>query len=239
MERLAQAIWDPWLLGLFLLVGTIYSFGSGFFQFFQAKVWLRATVGSLFSRPSGKHRSGALTSVQALATALASTMGTGSIAGVAAALCLGGPGAVFWMWVSALLGMMTSCGEKLLSVKWQRPAPGGGLQGGPMFYLRDALGCPVLARWFALAWIPAALIGGNLVVTLDSIGTACIEQCRCSHYVCADKALRIDNGTVNMALSREVYNDIRFLFLEEVEYEFAVCDITLYELVVWLVLDRF
>ena len=163
MERLAQAIWDPWLLGLFLLVGTIYSFGSGFFQFFQAKVWLRATVGSLFSRPSGKHRSGALTSVQALATALASTMGTGSIAGVAAALCLGGPGAVFWMWVSALLGMMTSCGEKLLSVKWQRPAPGGGLQGGPMFYLRDALGCPVLARWFALACIPAALIGGNLV----------------------------------------------------------------------------
>lgn len=163
MERLAQAIWDPWLLGLFLLVGTIYSFGSGFFQFFQAKVWLRATVGSLFSRPAGKRRSGALTSVQALATALASTMGTGSIAGVAAALCLGGPGAVFWMWVSALLGMMTSCGEKLLSVKWQRPAPGGGLQGGPMFYLRDALGCPVLDRWFALACIPAALIGGNLV----------------------------------------------------------------------------
>ncbi len=163
MERLAQVIWDPWLLGLFLLVGTIYSFGSGFFQLFQAKVWLRATVGSLFSRPAGKRRSGALTSVQALATALASTMGTGSIAGVAAALCLGGPGAVFWMWVSALLGMMTSCGEKLLSVKWQRPAPGGGLQGGPMFYLRDALGRPVLARWFALACIPAALIGGNLV----------------------------------------------------------------------------
>ena len=163
MERLAQVIWDPWLLGLFLLVGTIYSFGSGFFQLFQAKIWLRATVGSLFSRPAGKHRSGALTSVQALATALASTMGTGSIAGVAAALCLGGPGAVFWMWVSALLGMMTSCGEKLLSVKWQRPAPGGGLQGGPMFYLRDALGCPVLDRWFALACIPAALIGGNLV----------------------------------------------------------------------------
>ena len=163
MEQLAQMIWDPWLLGLFLLVGAIYSFGSGFFHLFQAKVWLRATVGSLFSRPAGKRRSGALTSVQALATALASTMGTGSIAGVAAALCLGGPGAVFWMWVSALLGMMTSCGEKLLSVKWQRPAPGGGLQGGPMFYLRDALGCPVLARWFALACIPAALIGGNLV----------------------------------------------------------------------------
>ena len=83
------------------------------------------------------------------------------------------------------------------------------------------------------------LIGGNLVVTLDSIGTACIEQCRCSHYVCADKALRIDNGTVNMALSREVYNDIWFLFFEEIEYEFAVCDIALYELVVRLVLDRF
>ena len=77
------------------------------------------------------------------------------------------------------------------------------------------------------------------MVTLDPVGAACVKQ-RCgSHYVCADKALRIYNGTVNMALCREVYNDIRFLFLEEVEYEFAVCDITLYELVVRLVLDRF
>ncbi len=69
-------------------------------------------------------------------------MGTGSIAGVATALTLGGPGAVFWMWVSALLGMMTGCGEKLLSVGTSAPAPGGALQGGPMFYLRDGSSSP-------------------------------------------------------------------------------------------------
>ena len=161
LGRLAQWVWDPWLLGLFLVTGLVYSLGSGFFQLFSLPLWGKTTLGSLFSR--GKGAGGGLTSLQALATALASTMGTGSIAGVAAAITLGGPGAVFWMWVSALLGMMTSCGEKLLSVYYQRPAPGGGLQGGPMFYLRDGVGSPLLARWFALAGIPAALAGGNLV----------------------------------------------------------------------------
>ena len=86
--------------------------------------------------------------------------------------------------------------------------------------------------------ISVDLIGGNLMVTLDPVGAACVKQ-RCgSHYVCADKALRIYNGTVNMALRCEVYNDIRFFFFEEVEYEFTVCDVALYELVVRLVLDR-
>ena len=90
-------------------------------------------------------------------------MGTGSIAGVATALTLGGPGAVFWMWVSALLGMMTGFGEKLLAVRFQRPAPGGGMQGGPMFYLRDGLGWKGAALWFTLACLPATLAGGDLV----------------------------------------------------------------------------
>ena len=79
------------------------------------------------------------------------------------AIYLGGPGAVFWMWVSAFLGMSTGCVEKLLSVKYHRPAPGGGWQGGPMFYLRDGLHAPRLAVWFAAACLPATLAGGNLV----------------------------------------------------------------------------
>ena len=162
LQRLCDALWCPWLLGLFLLTGLAYSLGSGFFQLFGLGRWWRATVGSLFQRMEHT-RGGGLSSLQALATALASTMGTGSIAGVATALTLGGPGAVFWMWVSAFLGMMTGCGEKILSVKYQRPAPGGGLQGGPMFYLRDGLHAPLLAGWFALACLPATLAGGSLV----------------------------------------------------------------------------
>lgn len=161
LGRLADFLWNPWLLGLFLCTGLVYSLGSGFFQIFNCKLWVRATLGSLFQKSRSK--GSGLSSLQALATALASTMGTGSIAGVATALTLGGPGAIFWMWVSALLGMMTGCGEKLLSVRYQQPAPGGGLQGGPMFYLRDGLGSPLLAFWFTLACLPATLAGGNLV----------------------------------------------------------------------------
>ena len=162
LHTLTQHLWCPWLLGGFLLTGLVYSFGSGFFPFFHARLWLGTTLGSLF-HPTKAKKGGGLSSLQALATALASTMGTGSIAGVAAALCLGGPGAVFWMWVSALLGMMTSCGEKLLSVRYQRIAPGGGRQGGPMFYLRDGVGSPLLAACFSLACLPATLAGGGMV----------------------------------------------------------------------------
>ena len=90
---------------------------------------------------------------------------------MAAAIWLGGPGAVFWMWISALLGLSTGCVEKLLAVKYQVPAPGGGLQGGPMFYLRDGLRAPKLAAWFSLACLPAALAGGGLIQS-SSIASA-------------------------------------------------------------------
>ena len=161
LARAADALWNPWLLGLFLLTGLVYSVGSGWFQLFGFRTWWRSTAGALFSQREKKD--GGLSPLQALATALASTMGTGSIAGVASALTLGGPGAVFWMWVSALLGMMTSCGEKLLAVKYQRTGPDGRLRGGPMYYIRDGLGSPALAACFCLACIPATLAGGNLV----------------------------------------------------------------------------
>ena len=160
LQQLSDILWCPFLLTLSLLVGLLYSLGSGFFPIFGAKLWLRATIGSL--KDKRRNRQG-LSSFQALSTALASTIGTGSIAGVAAALTLGGPGALFWMWVTALLGMMTSCAEKLLAVRYQRPDEEGRIQGGPMFYLRDGLHAPLLAKWFALCCIPAAFVGGNLI----------------------------------------------------------------------------
>lgn len=169
LAQAADALWNPWLLGLFLVTGLVYSIGSGFFQFFGFRTWWRATVGSLL-RPRKPGRGG-LSPLQALATALASTMGTGSIAGVATALTLGGPGAVFWMWGSAFLGMMTSCGEKLLAVRYQQSGPDGSLRGGPMYYLRDGVGSPLLAACFCLACIPATLAGGNLVQS-SSIATS-------------------------------------------------------------------
>lgn len=162
--KLADVLWNPILLVLFLAVGGYYTLRSGFFQV-RILTWLRGTVGSLKrARPAGER--GGLTQVQALCTALASTIGTGSIAGVATAIFLGGPGAVFWMWVSALLGMMTGFGEKALAVRYRERAPEGGYQGGPMVYMRKGLCKPVggaLAVLFSLACVPASLAGGALV----------------------------------------------------------------------------
>lgn len=170
IERIADSLWRPWLLGLFLLVGLWCSLRSGFFQLFGFGTWIKGSVGSLFGRKK-KASKGSLTQIQALATALASTIGTGSIAGVATAIFFGGPGAVFWMWVSALLGLMTSFVEKTLAVKYRSHTPEGGWEGGPMVYLERRLGWKGAARWFSLWCILASLTGGAMVQS-NSISAA-------------------------------------------------------------------
>ena len=159
---LTDTLWNPWLLGCFLLTGLYCSVRTGFFQLFGLRVWLRATVGSIL-RPAGKKQKGEISQLQALCTALASTIGTGSIAGVATAIWFGGPGAVFWMWVSAVLGMMTGFVEKTLAVCTRVRGKDGGWLCGPMYYLKNGVGGKLLAGWYALACLCAALIGGNLV----------------------------------------------------------------------------
>lgn len=162
LERLGDWIWDPWLLGGFLLLGLWCSVGTGFFQLFGWRRWLGATVGALL-RPKEREKGGGLTQLQALSTALASTIGTGSIAGVATAIFYGGPGAVFWMWVSALLGMMTGCVEKTLAVRYRCKSRDGGWEGGPMAYMTQGLGLRPLALVFSLFCVTASIGGGDLV----------------------------------------------------------------------------
>ena len=169
LERLGNFIWNPWLLGLFLLTGLHFSVRTGFFQLFACPLWLKTTLGSLVHARGGGE--GGLTQLQALSTALAATIGTGSIAGVATAIFYGGPGAVFWMWVSALLGMMTGCVEKILAVRYRERRRDGGWQGGPMYYMEKGLGSRFLAGWFALCCAAASLGGGNLVQS-NSIAAA-------------------------------------------------------------------
>lgn len=170
LERLGNWIWNPWLLGGFLLLGLYYSVRSGFFQIFEFRLWLRTTLGSLF-RKREKGAGKGLTQLQALSTALASTIGTGSIAGVATAIFYGGPGAVFWMWVSAFLGMMTGCAEKTLAVRYHRRGKDGAWQGGPMDYMDKGLGLRPMALAFSLFCV-AASIGGGDMVQANSIATA-------------------------------------------------------------------
>ena len=169
LERLADALWQPWLLGLFLFTGLWCSLRSGFFQLFGLPRWLKGSVGSLF-RGRRKPRGKGLTQFQALATALASTIGTGSIAGVATAIFFGGPGAVFWMWVSALVGLMTSFVEKTLAVKYRRRTSDG-WEGGPMEYLGRRLAWKKAAGWFSL-WCVAASLTGGAMVQSNSISAA-------------------------------------------------------------------
>ncbi len=162
LTYLADLLWNPWLLGLFLLAGLYFSLRTGFFQIFDARLWLRSTIGSLFQKKR-EDREGGLTQLQALSTALASTIGTGSIAGVATAIFYGGPGAVFWMWVSALLGMMTGCVEKLLAARYRERTAEGGFQGGPMCYMEKGLHSRFLAVFFSVSCVGASRGGGNLV----------------------------------------------------------------------------
>lgn len=162
LERLGNWIWDPWLLGGFLLLGLWCSVRSGFFQLFGWRLWLGTTVGSLL-RPKNRRKGRGLTQLQALSTALASTIGTGSIAGVATAIFYGGPGAVFWMWISAFLGMMTGCVEKLLSVRYRCRSQECGWEGGPMVYMTQGLGLRPLALVFSLFCVTASIGGGDLV----------------------------------------------------------------------------
>lgn len=131
-------------LGLVLLIstGVLTTVVTKFFQITHLNLWWKNTIGSLFHKDvigkSGDEKS--ISPFQALCTALAATIGVGNIAGVAAAIVLGGPGAVFWMWVAAFFGMMTNYSENVLGIFYRRRNKDGEWSGGAMYYLRDGLG---------------------------------------------------------------------------------------------------
>lgn len=129
--------------GLILLLGTglICTVITKFFQITHFKHWWGKTIGMVFHKESHvKNEAGSVSQFQALCTALAATIGTGNIAGVAAAICVGGPGAVFWMWIAAILGMMTNYSENILGIYFRRRNAEGEWSGGAMYYLSDGLG---------------------------------------------------------------------------------------------------
>ncbi len=130
--------------GLVLLIGTgiLMTLVTKVFQISHVGHWWKKTIGSLFKKEVISHskEKGSISPFQALCTALAATVGTGNIAGVAAAICIGGAGAVFWMWVAAFFGMMTNYSENVLGLYFRRKNANGEWSGGAMYYLRDGLG---------------------------------------------------------------------------------------------------
>ena len=143
--------WGPWMLILLVGTGLYLSVRTGFPQFTKIPYWWKNTAGKLF----GHHEAGEgeITPFQALTTALAATVGTGNIAGVTGAIFIGGPGAVFWMWLAGLLGMMTKYSEVLLAVRYRERNRKGEWVGGPMYYIKNGLG----QKWAWLGGIFAAL----------------------------------------------------------------------------------
>ena len=122
-------------------VGLYLTIGTGFFQIRRFGTVLKKTIGEVFQKENESTRGeGQLKPYQALSTVLAGTVGSGNIAGVAAAIAIGGPGAVFWMWVIALVGMMTKMAEVSLSVAYRKKGANGEYYGGPMHYIREGLG---------------------------------------------------------------------------------------------------
>ncbi len=132
-----------WGNGLYLLLatGVLMTVLTGVFQVTHIGHWMKETLGSLFKKDVSGHVKGkSISQFQALCTALAATIGVGNIAGVAAAIVGGGPGAVFWMWVAAFLGMMTNYSENVLGIYYRRKNKDGEWSGGAMYYLQDGLG---------------------------------------------------------------------------------------------------
>jgi AGCS family alanine or glycine:cation symporter len=160
-------------IGLVLLigVGVIMTLLTGFFQVTHIKHWMKKTVGGVFDKKSRSNDDkGSVSQFQALCTALAATIGTGNIAGVSAAIVLGGPGAVFWMWVAAFFGMMTNFSENVLGIYYRRKNKEGEWSGGAMYYLKDGLGKiegyekigTVLAVLFSIFAVLASFGIGNM-----------------------------------------------------------------------------
>ena len=144
-------VWGPIMLCLLVGTGVYYSIRIGFPQFRFFGHAMKNTVGKIFEKTEAGE--GEITPFQAVSTALASTVGTGNIAGVTAAVVLGGPGAVFWMLISALFGMCTKFAEVTLAVRYREKNVKGDWIGGPMYYIKNGMG----QKWKWLGGVFAAL----------------------------------------------------------------------------------
>ena len=164
-------VWGPVMLALLVGTGIFLTFRTGWVQVRWFGYIMKNTVGSLFRKQDRDHGSN-LSPFQAVTTALAGTVGTGNIAGVTGAIFVGGPGAVFWMWVSAFFGMCTKYSEIALAMKYRVTGADGRYKGGPMYYIENGLG----RGWKWLAVLFALLAGiasfgiGNIAQSSEIAG---------------------------------------------------------------------
>ena len=188
-----QRVWGPGMLVLLMGTGVFLTLRTRFLPWRNLGWALKSVLGRDSRAKAGG--AGDVSPFSALMTTLAATIGTGNIVGVATAIVSGGPGAIFWMWVMALLGMMTSYAENVLGIYYRRKDPAGGWRGGPMYYLRDGLGGKpgrVLAVLFAVSlfWGSVALTPQAVLAALtgrgqDALSVGIITQLRLPRAVMA------------------------------------------------------
>lgn len=180
-------------------VGLYLSFRTGFIQIRKFIYAMRTTIGRVFRKR--KASDGALTPFQAVCTALAATVGTGNIAGVAGAIAIGGPGAVFWMWISAFLGMCTKFSEVTLAVHFHERNAQGDLVGGPMYYIKNGLH----RKWHWLAVLFSAfgvltVFGTGNATQVNTI-TAAINSALLNYHVISADVLPASNLILGIVLT--------------------------------------
>ena len=154
-------LWDYVLIFGLVGIGLYFTLRLGFIQVRRFGPASKKVFGGIFKKEEAKE--GSMSSFQALATSIAAQIGTGNVAGVATAITMGGPGAVFWMWVSAFFGMATIFVEATLAQKYRETDKDGQLVGGPAYYIKNGLGNKGLAAFFAIALIIALGFIGNMV----------------------------------------------------------------------------
>ena len=164
-------IWGVPAMICIIGVGLLLSIRTRFIQVRKFPYAIKTTIGRMFRKKEASD--GAMTPFQAVCTALAATVGTGNIAGVAGAIAIGGPGAVFWMWISAFLGMCTKFSEVTLAVHFREKNDKGDYVGGPMYYIKNGLG----QKWYWLAFLYAAfgvltVFGTGNATQVNTITTA-------------------------------------------------------------------
>jgi len=174
-------LWGPWTMIFIAAVAVYLSVRSGFFQVRKFPLIWRNTFGKIFQRPdAGSTKK--MTPFKATTTALASTVGMGNMAGVATALSVGGPGAIFWMWLLAILGMMTKTVEITLAVHYRDIDAEGNPHGGPMYYITKGLGWPVLAKIFCIGILINSLLASTLIQS-HTVGRAFLASYSISPYL--------------------------------------------------------
>ena len=192
-------VWGVPAMVCILGVGLLLSVRTGFLQIRRFPYAIHTTIGRMFKKKTAAD--GAMTPFQAVCTALAATVGTGNIAGVAGAIAIGGPGAVFWMWCSALLGMCTKYAEVTLALHFRQRSAGGNWTGGPMYYIKNGLG----RRWQWLAVVYSlfgvlTVFGTGNATQVNTIVTA-IDAALLQHGAAAESALPMLNLIVGILVA--------------------------------------